>query len=154
MRVYRITRRLFDTPQAAFSGIGTTLADGRWTWKRPDLRGVYCSDSLALACLETLVHIRSRPRIFPPSIYFVADVPDRLIERPARLPKKWDQAKPPVAGRDFGTKFLASKRAVGFALPTAVQGQGVTLLLNVLHSEFQLTWITGPFPYHYDRRLA
>lgn len=154
MRVFRITRRQFGTPETAFSGIGVTLAAGRWNWKRPDIRGVYTSDSLALACLETLVHLRSRPRVFPGSVYWTAEVPDVLIERAKDLPKGWDGILPNSGARDLGTQFLITRHVVGLALPTAVQAQGLTVLLNPQHPAFRMDWVAGPFPYEYDRRLS
>ncbi|MSU54178.1 MAG: hypothetical protein EXS41_12445 [Opitutaceae bacterium] len=155
MQVFRITAEVFNTPADAFSGVGTTLAAGRWNHQSPDLRGVYCADSLALSCLETLVHIRSRPRVFPPSVYYSAEVPDALIERPevGSLPAGWSAAVPHTVSRDFGTAFMRSRRAVGLAVPTVVQAMGSVVLLNCEHPAFDLRWVKGPFPYKYDARL-
>jgi RES domain-containing protein len=156
MRLYRITGKRFKTTAAAFSGLGVALAHGRWNRLRPDLRGVYCADSLALSCLETLVHIETRPRVFPPSVYYVVDVPDALIEHPtvASLPAGWKNDIPCGATQDYGTAFLVSQRAVGVAVPTVVQDVGTNVLLNPLHPAFKLTWVSGPFAYKYDARLA
>ena len=155
MQVFRITAEMFSTPADAFNGVGTTLAAGRWNHKSPDLRGVYCADSLALSCLETLVHIRSRPRVFPPSVYYSAEVPDALIERSevGSLPAGWSEAVPHTGSRDFGTAFMRSRRAVGLVVPTVVQAMGSVVLLNREHPAFDLAWIKGPFPYKYDARL-
>lgn len=155
MRFYRITQARFNTPAQAFSGIGTTLAHGRWNHKRADLFGVYCADSLALSCLETLVHINTKPRVFPASVYFAVDVPDALIERPdpAALPDGWDAQVAGMASRDYGTEFLALHRAVCLAVPTVVQPMGTVALINVRHPDFSLAWASGPQPYEYDSRL-
>ncbi|MDO8595688.1 MAG: RES family NAD+ phosphorylase [Sulfuricaulis sp.] len=155
MRVFRITLARFNPAAAAFSGLGTTLAHGRWNHKRPDVRGVYCADSLALSCLETLVHINSRPRVFPPSVYYATDIPDTAIERPsiASLPAGWNDAVPGAASQDYGTAFLQSKRSVALAVPTVVQADGTIVLVNAAHPDFDLKWIAGPFPYQYDARL-
>ena len=156
MKIYRITLAHFDSAAKAFSGIGTTLARGRWNHKRPDVRGVYCADSLALSCLETLVHLRSRPRVSPTSVYYVVDVPDALIERPGvpSLPAGWDAKVPQSASRDYGTAFLRSKRAVCLAVPTAVQAIGIVVILNPAHPGFDLARVSGPFLYEYDSRLG
>src|SRR5471030_2212541 len=132
MRVFRITQAQFATPAKAFSGIGTTFAHGRWNHKRPDIRGVYCADSLALSCLETLVHINSRPRVFPNSVYYTAEIPDAAIERPTNpsLPAGWSAAVPSAASQDYGTTFLQSQRAVALAVPTVVQADGTIVLVN------------------------
>ena len=156
MQVFRITAEIFDTPAAAFNGVGTTVAAGRWNHKLPDLRGVYCADSLALSCLETLVHIRSRPRVFPRSVFYFAEVPEALIERPdvASLPTGWNDAVPHAASQDFGTAFMRSRRAAGLVVPTVVQAMGTVVLLNREHPAFDLAWVKGPFPYQYDARLG
>jgi RES domain-containing protein len=155
MRLYRIANATFaDTAAKAFSGLGVTYATGRWNWKRDDIRAVYLADSLALACLETLVHIRSRPRVFPRSVYYAVDVPDALIEHPVALPAGWADDVSQASSRNFGTEFLLSGRAAGLAVPTVVQNVGTNVLLNVRHPSFELAWVsTGPLPYEYDARL-
>lgn len=117
---------------------------------------MYCSDSLALAYLECLVHIRPLPGNFAGSIYYVVEIPDAQLERPARaaLPAGWDAAMAGKASRDFGTEFLRSRRAVGLVVPTAIQPLGLNLLLNTLHPAFDLKWVRGPHPYPFDGRLA
>ena len=156
MRLFRITRVEHGTREDAFSGIGVTMAAMRWTRKRAALRGVYVADSLALSCLETLVHLNMKPRVFPRSVYFVLEVPDAHIEvaHLKDLPADWKADVPTPACQDYGTAFLVSKRAVGLALPTVIQAHGTNVLLNPLHQAFDLKWISGPFPYEYDERLA
>lgn len=156
MIFYRISRTAYGTPAAAFSGLGATVAAGRWNWAGPSYRAVYCSDTLALACLETLVHIRPLPRVFPPSVYFTIDVPDRFIESaPAALmPDNWDAEVPPSGCRDIGTTFLKSVRNVGLLVPTSLLPAGMNVLINPLHPSFSLGWVKGPTPFHYDGRLA
>ena len=156
MIFYRISRAHFKAPAAAFSGLGATKFAHRWNWARADLRAVYCSDSLALACLECLVHIRPLPRVFPASVYYAVDVPDSMLERPATaaLPVGWDDPVPQSSSRDFGTTFLEARRAAGLVIPTVVQAEGLNVILNPLHPGFRLAWVSGPFPYQYDSRLA
>jgi len=156
VRFYRIVRARFDQPATACHGESATKVAHRWNQAAPDLRAVYASDSLALACLECLVHIRPLPRIFPGSLYYIVDVPDRLLEQPtlAALPVGWNSAVPGLASRDFGTDFLRRQRAVGLVVPTAIQPLGLNVVLNPLHPHFQLAWVRGPFPYPFDDRLA
>ena len=155
MIFYRIARARFDRPATAFSGEAAAKYDHRWSHAASDIRAVYCSDTLALASLECLVHIRPQPRIFPASVYYVVDIPDSLLERPERraLPKGWDTEVAGNASRDFGMEFLRSRRAVGLVVPTAILPLGENVLLNPLHPKFSLAWITGPSPYRFDQRL-
>jgi len=156
MRLFRITRVEHGTREEAFSGTGVTMAAMRWTRKRADLRGLYVADSLALSCLETLVHLNMKPRVFPRSVYFVLEIPDAHIEVPLLkdLPADWKADVPTPTCQDYGTAFLISKRGVGLALPTVIQAHGTNVLLNPLHHAFDPRWISGPFAYEYDERLA
>jgi RES domain-containing protein len=119
------------------------------------MRAVYCSDSLALACLECLVHVRPLPRRFAPGFYYTIDIADRHLERPkdAALPADW--RVPVVSGevRDFGTKFIVERRAVALVVPSAILPVGLNAVVNPLHPQFRLDSIEGPHPFQFDERL-
>jgi RES domain-containing protein len=155
VRFHRISRARFNTPALAFSGEGASRVAHRWNHAGTDLRAVYASDSLALACLECLVHLRPLPRLFPPSVYFTIEVPDELLERPAArsLPAGWNAAMPGKPARDFGTSFLRERRAVGLVVPTAILPEGVNVMLNPLHPAFDIRWVRGPSDFPFDPRL-
>lgn len=155
MRFFRISRAKYDTPAAAFSSEGASKVAHRWNHPDSAIRAVYCSDTLALACLECLVHIRPLPRAFPKSVFYEVDVPDAQLERPTlnKLPAGWNTPVAGNASRDFGTAFLRQNRAAGLILPTAIQPLGTCLMLNPLHPNFTLKWIKGPFVYSFDPRL-
>jgi len=156
LRLFRIARAVHDSRSSAFSGAGAARAAHRWNWPSPKLRAVYCSETLALACLETLVHIRPLPQKFPPSVFYTVDVPDEECERPlpASLPAGWDAVVPSSATRDFGTAFLHEQRAVALIVPTAIVPLGVNAIVNPQHARFKLNWVRGPYPFRYDGRLA
>jgi len=155
LRFFRISRVKYDTPATAFSGEGASKVAHRWNSPGSAIRAVYCSDTLALACLECLVHIRPLPRAFPGSLFFEVDIPDALLERPPieALPPDWDSSVPGNAARHFGMEFLLTRRAAGLVLPTAIQPLGFNVLLNPLHPSFDLNWVKGPFDYRFDSRL-
>jgi RES domain-containing protein len=117
---------------------------------------VYCSDSLALAALEMLVHLRPLPRIFTPCVHYVVEIPAKMLERPkpSTLPPGWDADVAVAASRDFGSAFLSSRRAVGLIVPTAIIPEGANVVLNVAHEAFDLKWVSGPFAFNFDRRLS
>jgi RES domain-containing protein len=154
--LYRIARARFNRPATAFSGEGASKFAHRWNHPSPEIRAVYCSDSLALACLECIVHIRPLPRILPASVYYVVDVPDNLLEVVSRsaLPAGWDSDVPGSASQGYGMKFLTEQRAAGLVVPTAIQPVGRNAVLNALHPAFSLAWVQGPFPYKFDSRLG
>lgn len=152
MKLYRIARAdRAKTALEAFSGDGSARFPGRWNQKGD--RCVYCSDTLAGACLETLVHIRPLPRVFPPSVYFEFEVDEDLFEEPAKLPKNWNDPVASNETREYGSEFLRSARALGLLIPTAVIPLGWNVLLNPCHKVFKVASVKGPFPFFYDPRL-
>lgn len=155
MTFYRIVRAQFGTAAAAFSGLGAAKVSHRWNWAKPHLRAVYASDSLALACLEVLVHLRPLPRPFAPSVYFTIEIPEKYLERPAgrAWPRGWRNPVPQPGPRNYGTRFLEERRAPALVLPTAIQPLGWNALINPSHPDFTLAWVTGPHPYAFDTRL-
>jgi RES domain-containing protein len=154
---YRIARAQFDRPETAFSGEPASKIAHRWNHSSPDIRAVYCSDALALACLEILVHVRPLALgVLPASVYYTVDVPDGMLEVPDRaaIPAGWDSAVPGNASRDYGMAFLRERRAAGLVVPTVIQPLGLNVVLNPLHPAFRLAWVQGPALYPYDGRLA
>lgn len=155
MRFFRIARSGADSAERAFSGLGAGKANHRWTWGQPGLRAVYCSDSLALACLECLVHIRPLPRHFAPGFYYTIDIPERHLERPTpmALPDGWRDPIPAAKARNFGTKFVTENRAVALVIPSAILPVGLNAVVNPQHPQFRMEWIEGPHPFQFDERL-
>jgi RES domain-containing protein len=154
VKFYRIARAdRAKTALEAFSGDGSAKRPGRWNHK--GVRTVYCADTLAGACLETLVHIRPLPRAFPPSVFFEFEIDDALLEvhPTAALPKSWNAPVVTNETRDFGSDFLTSARNVGLLIPTVVIPRGWNLVLNPCHMAFEIDTVKGPFPFYYDPRL-
>lgn len=154
MKFYRLAKAdRAKTALEAFSGDGSAKYPGRWNHKGN--RVVYCSDTLAGCCLETLVHIRPLPRVFPASVYYEFEVPDALLERPAlaALPKSWKDPVVTNETRDFGSEFIRSARAVGLLIPTAVIPIGWNIVLNPCHIKFDVASVSGPYEFFYDPRL-
>lgn len=154
MRFYRLAKvHHAKTALEAFSGEGASRFPGRWNLKGD--RAVYCSDTLAGACLETLVHLRPLPRVFPPSVYFEFDLAELHIEQvdTAKLPVSWNHAVVSNETRDFGSAFIRSSRSVALLIPTAIIPLGYNILLNPCHKDFDIGTVRGPFPFFYDPRL-
>jgi RES domain-containing protein len=154
---YRIARAQFDRPETAFSGEPASKVAHRWNHPSPDIRAVYCSDSLALACLEIIVHVRPLALgAIPASVYYTVDVPNDMLEVPDRatLPVGWDNEVAGNASQDYGMVFLRARRAAGLVVPTVIQPLGVNVVLNPLHPAFSLAWVRGPYLYPFDGRLA
>lgn len=147
--VYRITKARHEA--TAFSGEGSRRAGGRWNF--PGEAAVYCSSSLALAALETFIHLGEEGR----SIEFVfleASIPAAVrIEHISKLPKGWRQSPPGEASMEVGSKWFRERRSAALAVPSAAVPQELNILLNPLHSDFAKITVSKPQPFSLDSRI-
>lgn len=150
MRVFRIgLARFLRTCKEAFVGKGGVVAPGRWHTAGHPV--VYTAQSLSLAALEILVHLKET-RAVEPFVSYVVDIPDDLILTPDNYPKRW-QRRIDVT-RAFGDAWLESKSAPALRVPTILVPGESNVLLNPLHSAFSLRWIqSGPERFTFDARL-
>lgn len=150
MRLYRLTSR--RGPTEAFSGEGARRVAGRW--HAVGVPVVYTSESVALALLETLVHIDTDDLGAITFVYAV-DVPDTLIETPllSELPADWNHPKRSDHARAYGREWATSNRSLGLAVPSIVVPQERNVLLNPAHPAFAKLPFGGPSPFSFDPRL-
>jgi len=135
----------------AFSGEGGLHGAARW--HSLGTRLVYTSSSVALACLETLVHMQTL-RHSEERWLFTIDVPDRLVEELRPLPKGWD-AEPAIASsRAAGDRWIAEQRSVALLVPSVLVPVEQNALINPRHSRFRLEWVQRPERFRYDPRLG
>jgi len=123
------------------TGEGARRYGARWNAKGTP--AVYASYHLAMAVLETLVHVGNRKQ--PESRYVVAiDVAESLLNDPVSgmielpagdLPKGWN-ANPPNVSQAFGAERFKLKR-IGFAAPSAIIEEELNVILNPLHPAFR-----------------
>ena len=145
-----VAERRMDT---AFSGEGSIAASGRW--HHAGSRCVYVSSSLAVACLEVLVH-SGGGRPVRPYVSFQIDIPDDLaiadIPR-ALLAEGWRGSPPPVSLQDFGSSWIRSMSSAVLRIPSAVSPSDFNFLLNPLHEDFLKIAIAAAKPFIFDERL-
>ena len=92
MRIYRLTASRYVA--TAFSGEGTRRVDGRWVPVGYPV--VHASSSIALAVLETLVHVD--PSVMPAHRVIAVDIPEAIpvtVASVADLPDDWRRTPPP-----------------------------------------------------------
>lgn len=138
---------------SAFDGIGAKKVGGRWN--SPGIPIVYCSDSLALAALESLVHFETSEA--PPSMIAIsAQVPENLVAtpyQPVDLPEGWRR----VTGHDGlinrGDRWQQSNDSAALAVPSVVIPQEFNILLNPEHPDFERIQIGSARSFSFDRRL-
>jgi RES domain-containing protein len=151
VRVFRLAAAPYArSRRQAFGGEGGLYASARWhTAGRPV---VYTAQSLSLAALEILVHVK-QTRHLQPFRAFVAEVPDALIQEAPALPRRWHLRL--EVSRAVGDAWLAERSSPALLVPSAVTPGEWNVLLNPTHPEFSLDWVlTGPVPYRFDARLV
>jgi RES domain-containing protein len=115
-------------------------------------RLVYASTSVALACLETFVHMQMLARSEERWL-FTIDIPDRYVEELRQLPKDWNAEPAVAASREVGDHWIASGRSVALLVPSVVVPVEENALINPRHPRFRIDWVKGPRRFRYDPRL-
>lgn len=130
-----------DTPDCQAddrTGKGAELSGGRWN--REGTPMLYVSESRALACLETLVHLARRA--FPLNRYLVAfTLPEDLwAAREVFDPDAnvgWDAEPAGHVSLDWGTAWARSRSSVIAEVPSVVVPEEKNLLLNPVAPGFE-----------------
>lgn len=149
IEAWRIVRAEYTDD--AFSGEGAALGAGRW--HSEGTRIVYTAESIALATLEILVHLRRMNvpefRLLP--CYFH----EALIEEldVARLPESWSDPIAPVELRQFGDEWARNRVSAVLKVPSAVTLVEFNYLLNPEHRDFKSIEIGESRPFTLDYRL-
>ena len=150
MRFWRICRQRYATEAA--SGEGARLYGGRWNSRGVGV--VYASTSLALAAIETFVHLE--PNLRPPDLVSIqGEIPETLelakLE-PATLPTKWYSSRD-EALRRLGDDWVSAGQTVGLLVPSAAIRGEWNVLLNPVHREFRKVKFHDPEPFEFDLRM-
>ena len=150
MRIWRLTAsRYVDT---AFSGEGTRRVGGRWT--PAGYRVVHASSSIALAVLETLVHVD--PSVMPAHRVIPVDVPEAIPVTTiavADLPEDWRRTPPSSSLRAIGKDWLDAGETALMRVPSVIVPEEPNYLINPLHADFTQLAIHAPAPFEIDARL-
>jgi RES domain-containing protein len=150
VKVFRICAAQYGrSRKQAFSGVGGLRAGARWHTR--GRRIVYCAQSLSLAALEMLVHLKTTVDVGD-FVHFEAEIPDDLILCPASYPGRWRTDR--VATRRFGDAWLTSQPGPALLVPSVISPGEWNVLLNPAHPVFSPGWITaGPRTHVFDERL-
>ncbi len=128
----------------ALTGYGCQFASGRWHQLMIPM--VYCSDSEALAALETFVHLQEEAK----HIKFISiqiDIPPILImdvESIKVLPKGWRKQPPSVGTKKIGSDWIKSGKSAVLSVPSAIVPSSRNYLLNPDHSDFKKIKVKKP----------
>ena len=150
MRLWRICRRLYAAD--AFSGEGAQIYGGRWNSQGMSV--VYASTSLALAAIETFVHVE--PNLQPDDLVSIeAELPDDAATERVDLnllPPQWYHRRDDLL-RTFGDNWIRAARTVALYVPSAAIHGEWNVLLNPAHPDFHRLKIHAPRAFTFDLRM-
>jgi RES domain-containing protein len=144
------------------SGNGAALNPGRWN--SLDQRILYCSSSIALACLETVVHLAGDdPLPFQRQLVRISIPSHHWDEREIFTPEEcigWELPPSPIkdenwlsATRSWGDDWLLSRKSLLAEVPSVIVPEETNLLLNPLHPAHGEVVAEIVRPWVYDTRL-
>ncbi|HTU54328.1 MAG TPA: RES family NAD+ phosphorylase [Acetobacteraceae bacterium] len=148
-----------DTPtyQADdLSGAGAKVSGGRWN--EAGISIVYASETRALACLETIVHLNGGG--LPLNRYLVeVTIPDDVWakapeETPGRLPVGWEAEPPGRASIQLGTAWVRSGSSALLVVPSVIVEEEFNVLINPAHADSARITAVKRRRWLYDPRLT
>jgi RES domain-containing protein len=152
MLVYRLVKERWAA--ATLDGTGARAFGGRWN--SPGTAMLYASQSIALAALELLVHLR-RDQVLGSYRLFTLEIPDSSVLRIADsdLPTDWRANPLPVTCARLGDGWVASGRSVALLVPSTIIPREHNLLISPAHPDFAgIAQGAASEPFGYDPRLA
>ena len=150
MRFWRICRRVYAAEAAR--GEGARLYGGRWN--RRGVRVVYASTSLALAAVETFVHLE--PNLRPADLVSIeSEIPDAVKTGrldPRTLPARWHETSDQSLRR-FGDEWIRGGQSAALLVPSAAIRGEWNVLLNPSHPDFARIRFRAPERFSFDVRM-
>jgi RES domain-containing protein len=143
--------RLAPSRYPPFDGEGARLFGGRWN--SPGVPLVYLADSLALAVLETLVHL-GREHLPDDLLAHRVELPDETMEALETVPADWLADPLRRQTRRFGDAWVREERSLALRVPSAVIPQEFNLLLNPRHPRAGELRTVDEHPFTLDPRLS
>lgn len=153
--LWRIASDTPDWEAHDLSGKGAEVSGGRWN--RPGRRVVYCSSSIALAALETAVHLEADDL---PLNRFLVEllVPDTVWHARTRwrhedLPLGWTARPEGKVSLDLGDAWLAGAASALLELPSVIVPEESNVLVNPAHGDAALITARKRRAWFFDARL-
>jgi len=156
--VVTIWRIATDTPDYVAddrTGGGAKVSGGRWN--RPGTPMLYCAQSIALACLETVVHLNFDA--LPFNRYLVAiDVPraqwDAAVVLDPTLLIGWDALPPGRISLDAGDAWAAENVSLLCRVPSVIVPREQNVLINPRHKDVDTLTFRKLEKWTYDSRFS
>lgn len=144
---YRLTHKRHLN--SAFDGEGARLNGGRWNSIGTSI--VYTSDSLALCCLEIIVHLPSYNLLRDYVYMRVAFDSEVVID--AHLNNGWDQRPASTVSQTIGDTWVEDGTAAVLRVPSVIIPESFNYLINIHHGGYDKIKISKPAPVQFDPRL-
>lgn len=147
-----------DTPAYTaddMSGEGAKRTGGRWN--RQDRAVLYTASNVALACLETVVHLSGGD--LPLNRYLVRfDVPDEVWAKASTLdaasaPVGWDALPAGKVSLDLGDAWLSEGATALLRVPSVIVPEETNVLINPAHADAAQITVTKLRRWTYDARV-
>jgi RES domain-containing protein len=119
---------------------------------------LYCSENIALACLETFAHLKSLGGL-PLNRYLIQiRIPDALWERAVKLtadtaPVGWDAQPIGIVSLDEGDKWLGATTSAIMIVPSAIVPDEHNILVNPHHPKAKQITAKKIRKWVYDSRM-
>jgi len=156
--IWRIGTDTPDYTADELTGTGAKITGGRWN--RAGIAVTYAAGSIALACLETLVHLGAHA--LPFNRYLVRiEVPDEVFARrmkfedlaPDAARVGWDALPAGKVSLAFGSNWLLSGSSAILDIPSVVVPEERNCLINPGHPDVALIRSVKQRRFTYDARL-
>jgi RES domain-containing protein len=150
LTVWRLVAR--QNASSALTGRGASRWGGRWNL--PGSPVIYCSDSLALAAMEVLVHVGGIADLSALEWKaFALSVPEHSVHRPSRVPSSWRTYPYHRATQVFGSAWAHSGGGVALRVPSALVPGEFNHVLNCSHPEFAEVKVSTGRSFRFDATI-
>lgn len=156
---FSVWRIASDTPTYTaddMTGAGAKITGGRWN--RLGTAVMYCASSIALACLETIVHLNAAG--LPLNRYLVRiDIPETtwraaIVLTAVTAPIGWDAIPAGKVSLDEGENWLAAGAAALMLVPSIIVPEEHNVLINPAHPDAAAISATKIRRWLYDPRIT
>jgi RES domain-containing protein len=137
VRLWRIAADTPDWEAHDLSGKGAEISGGRWNRKGRPV--VYSASTIALAALETTVHLNADDLPLNRFVVCLEVPPDlwaaRTVREATGLPVGWTARPEGKVSLDMGDAWLASEASALLAVPSVIVPEEDNVLVNPRHPD-------------------
>lgn len=155
VHAWRIATDTKDYTADDASGTGAKIAGGRWNDIGTPV--VYLASNIALACLETIVHLNVQG--LPLNRYLVRfDIPRAMLDRAEAFthetaPVGWDALPYGKVSLDIGRRWVRAGKSALLRVPSVIVQEEQNILINPGHPDAARIRVQKVRRWLYDARV-